>query len=102
MNSIYSVISRGKIFLAAICLLGACSQDLSYQEAMDKNQRKIEDPGKLDDAKFLVEAKSNNLLQVKLAELASTKGYASAIVALAKAQHKQLVEMNEDIDDLAR
>jgi putative membrane protein len=102
MKTIYSILTRGKLFLSAICLLGACSQDISYQEAMNKNQRKIEDPAKLDDANFLVEAKSNNLLQMKLTDLGSKNGYASTIVALAKDQHARLEELSDDIDNLAR
>jgi putative membrane protein len=102
MKNIYSVLAKGFSFLLAVCLLGACSQDLSYQEAMNKNQRKIEDPEKLVDAKFLVETKSDNLLQVKLTDLAAKSGYASSIVDLAKKQMDHLKDMTEDIDNLAR
>jgi putative membrane protein len=102
MKKNYRVSGKGYPFLFALCLLAACSQDLSYQEAMNKNQRKIEDPEKLVDANFLVETKSNNLLQVKLTDLAAKSGYASAIVNLAKKQMDQLKDMTEDIDNLAR
>jgi putative membrane protein len=101
MKKIYDVVKRGKMFLLAICL-GACSQDLSYQEAMSKNQRKIEDPAKLDDANFLVEAKSNNLLAVQLIDAATRNGYASSIVNLAKNQQEKITDMTDDIDNLAR
>lgn len=80
----------------------SCSPDISYQEAMDRNRRKIEDPERLGDATFLVEAKSLNMLEVKLAELATKSGYASAIVNLAKVHLDHHRNMEEDLEDVAR
>jgi putative membrane protein len=102
MKKIYEGVQKGLLLLLISAVLVSCSQDLSYQEAINKNQRKIEDPAKLDDATFLVETKSNSLLQVRLAELAKTSGYASAIVDLAKKNLADLEEMSEDLGDLAR
>jgi putative membrane protein len=85
-----------------VTLIASCSQDLTYQEAMNKNRRQIEDPGKLDDATFIVDAQSLNLLEVRLTELATTTGYASAIVDLAKKNLNDHKRMAEEIDDLAR
>jgi putative membrane protein len=102
MKKFYEGMQKGLLLLLISTVMVSCSQDLSYQEAINKNQRKIEDPAKLDDATFLVETKSNSLLQVRLAELAKTSGYASAIVDLAKKNLADLEEMSEDLDDLAR
>lgn len=99
MGKIYSKILM--LTLVSI-MLASCSQDLTFQEAMNKNQRKIDDPGKLDDAKFLVEAKSFNLLEKKLSQLAATSGYAATVVAMAKKNGKDHDDMDEVIDELAR
>jgi putative membrane protein len=101
MKKLYCCQNLLIVVLLAI-LLSACSQDLSYLEAMRKNERKIEDTGKLEDAKFLVEAKSYNLLESRLTQLATTTGYASKVVELAKRNLNDHEKMEEELDNVAR
>jgi len=102
MKTLYATIKQ--IFLAVLLMLAmtSCLSDLSYQEAITKNQRKIDDPEKLDDAKFLVEAKSFNLAEKRLTELASTNGYASTVVETAKKHLEDHKDMEDDLSQLAR
>jgi putative membrane protein len=93
---------RNATYLMAFVLLVSCSSSLSYREAMNRNARKIHDAGRLDDANFLVDAKSFNMLEMKLAEAAVTNGYASAIVDLARKHLDQLKDMNDDLNKIAR
>lgn len=102
MKKIYKMVSKGILLFVTGMMMVSCSQDLSYQEAMNKNERKIEDPGKREDAVFLVEAKSNSLLEKKLTEYASVNGYASAIVNLAKKNLNEVKSLAEGVDGLAR
>lgn len=83
-------------------LMAACSQSLTYNEALRKNQNKIEDPERLEDARFLVDAKSYNILETKLAEAAITSGYSASVVALGKQNHEEHLEMDKELDQLAR
>jgi predicted outer membrane protein len=83
-------------------LMGACASSLSYDQAMRKNATKIRDTARLDDARFLVDAKSYNLLALQLTELAITQGYAASVVTLAKQNHEDHVEMGKEIEKLAR
>jgi putative membrane protein len=81
---------------------GACSTSLSYQEAMNKNERKINNVAELNDARFLVDATSFNILEAKLAENAITSGYASAVVDFARKNLDDHKRMADDIQMLAR
>ena len=100
MKTLYNIKATIIIFLLA-CIAGSCSQNLTYQEAMNKNQRKIDDPKRLLDANFLVDAKSFSILESKLAELATTTGYASKIVELARKDRDAHSQFSEDLDKLA-
>jgi putative membrane protein len=101
MKILYKLCKATVIALTAICLASSCSQNLTYHEAMSKNQRKIDDPNRLADANFLVDAKSFNILETKLAELATTTGYASKIVELARKDMDAHKNFSEDLDKLA-
>jgi putative membrane protein len=101
MEKFYRTIEKVFSVVALLAILSSCSQDLTYQEAMNKNRRHIEDSERLDDARFLVDAKSLNVLEVELCELASTSGYASAIVNLAKKHLADHKKMKEELEDLA-
>lgn len=90
------------IALVSALFMAGCSGDVSYEEALDENQQDIEDPKTVEDARFLVEAKSLNLLGIKLAELAADSGYSSALVEFAGAHLEQDENMAEDLKDLAR
>lgn len=103
METLYGKsLNRFSLILLITSTMAACSGDLTYQEAINRNERKIGDPGKLADAKFLVEAKSFNMLEWKLAELATTSGYAASIVNFAKKNISDFEQMDEEIEKLAR
>jgi putative membrane protein len=103
MKTLYvkSILNSMQLVIVTTILV-SCSSSLTYQEAVSKNERKIEDPEMRSDARFLVEAKSFNLLEMRLTENAVTSGYASAIVDLARTQLQELEDMNDDIDELGR
>lgn len=82
--------------------LAGCSSSLSYSEALQKNARNIEDPEKLDDARFLVEAASYNMLATKLSEAAIHSAYSASVVKLAKENYDQHEEMGKELKKLAR
>ncbi|MEO5603831.1 MAG: DUF4142 domain-containing protein [Cyclobacteriaceae bacterium] len=88
--------------LALPILMIACTSTLTYNEAMLKNEKKVEDPQKLADAKFLVEARSYNLLAIALTEAATTNGYAASVVSLAKENQEEHLEMAKELQKLAR
>jgi putative membrane protein len=100
MKTLYKIIRACMIFGLSF-IAASCSQNLTYHEAMSKNQRKIDDPDKLIDATFLVDAKSFSILETKLAELASTTGYASKIVDLARKDIDAHKKFNEDLTRVA-
>lgn len=101
MKKSYKSFMAGVFGLAAI-MLSSCSSNLTYNEALQKNAKKIEDPEKLEDAKFLVDAASFNLLATKLAEAASKSGYSASLVALAKQNLEEHEDMGKELRKLAR
>ncbi|HYC84452.1 MAG TPA: DUF4142 domain-containing protein [Chryseosolibacter sp.] len=101
MEKLYRAVENVLSILIVGIVLASCAQDLTYQEAMNRNRRNIEDDEKLDDARFLVDARNLNILEVELCELASTNGYASTIVDLAKKNLNDHLKMEEELSDLA-
>jgi putative membrane protein len=102
MKTFYKNLSMNLVlFMLAMCVV-SCSSNLTYNEAINKNERKIKDPEKLKDARFLDEAKSFNLLEMKLTENAITKAYASAVVDMARKHLGEYKDMNDDLNLLAR
>ncbi|HEX8040146.1 MAG TPA: DUF4142 domain-containing protein [Chryseosolibacter sp.] len=83
-------------------MVAACSSSLTYNEAVQKNARKITDPEKLDDARFLVDAASYNILATKLSEAAINSGYSASVVRLAKENKEEQAEMGKELKKLAR
>ena len=102
MKHSYSQIIAGGFVLLSALLLSSCSSNLSYNEALQRNTKKIEDPEKLDDARFLMDAASYNLLATRMAEAAVKSGYSASLVSLAKENLEQHEEMGKDIKKLAR
>jgi hypothetical protein len=83
-------------------MLLSCSSEVSYKDALQENEGKIEDTKRLDDAKFLVTEKSLNILQRQLIELASSSGYSSAMVNFGKANLSFFDDMGYDVDRMAK
>lgn len=88
--------------LASVWLMSACSSSLSYNEALQRNISRIEDPKKQDDARFLVDAASYNLLATELAQAAIKSGYSASVVQMARENLKQHEEMAKELKKLAR
>lgn len=102
MKNSYKTYVGGFCCLVAAAFVAACSSSLSYSDALQKNAKKIEDPEKLDDARFLVEAASYNLLATKLDEAAMKSGYSASVVQLAKQNYEEHEEMGKELKKLAR
>lgn len=90
------------IILCTSVMVMACSRELSYKEALRKNEKDIQDPKRLNDATFLVEAKSFNILESRLTQLASLSGYSSSVVTVAKDNFAEHTAMSKELNDLAR
>ena len=88
--------------LAVALLMSSCSSSLSYNEALQKNVSRLEDTEKLEDARFLVDAASYNLLAMKLAEEAVKSGYSASVVSMARENLKEHEEMGKELKKLAR
>lgn len=96
------LLKKDIIFIVVILFIVSCSGDHNYEEAMAKNRERISEPEKFEDAAFLVEAKSVNMLQIELLELASTSGYASAVVTLGKRNLEIQNTLREDLRQIAK
>lgn len=88
--------------IALFAFLAACAPSLTYNEALSRNQNKIEDQERLKDATFLVNAKSYNLLATELTEAAMASGYSATVVEFARQNHEEHLEMAKEINKLAR
>lgn len=97
----YSTISTFCCLLVAVLMAG-CSSTLSYNAALQKNINRIDDTEKLDDARFLVDAASFNILATKLAEAAVKSGYSASIVKMAREDMEEHEELEQELNKLAR
>ncbi|MEX2232620.1 MAG: DUF4142 domain-containing protein [Cyclobacteriaceae bacterium] len=62
----------------------------------------MEDSEKLDDARFLVDAASYNILATRMAEAAVKSGYSASLVTLAKENTEQHEDLGKELKKLAR
>jgi len=83
-------------------LLESCGSSLSYQAALDKNRKNLDNMDQVEDAQFLVEAKSFNLLETRLNEMATQKGYSATLVNHAKRNLEVQEDLEREIGKLAR
>ena len=88
--------------LAVALIVSSCSSSLSYNEALQKNVSNLEDSGRLEDARFLVDAASYNLLATKMAEEAVESGYSASVVSMARENLNEHEEMEKELRKLAR
>jgi predicted outer membrane protein len=102
MENLYNKITGTIYCLVAVVMLHACSSSLSYNEALQKNVKNIEDSEKLEDARFLVEAMSFNTLALRLAEAAIKSGYSASVVAMAEQNYEEHEKMGKELQKLAR
>ncbi len=96
-----------KPIIAAVCsvacafLITACGP-LSYEKAVQKNIKRVDNPARLEDARFIADATSFNLLANEMAELATTSGYSAALVSLANENIKRHKDLKKELKRLAR
>ena len=83
-------------------LMASCASTLSYNEALQRNINRIENTEKLEDARFLVNAASYNILATQLAEEAVKSAYSATVVNLAKENLEEHEEMGKELRKLAR
>ncbi|MBT1703392.1 DUF4142 domain-containing protein [Chryseosolibacter indicus] len=103
MKIIYNSTVRNYLCALLILTLAmSCSQNLSYQQALNKNKKQFDDPKALADAQFLVDAKSFNLFESRLSEKAVQSGYSAAVVNMAKKSVEDHKELGEELNKLAR
>src|SRR5688572_20761926 len=102
MKNSYKSIQTSFCVLIAAAFLVSCSSSLSYNDALQKNISRIDDPEKLDDARFLVDAASYNILAMKMAAEAIKSGYSASVVSLAKENYEEHEEMGKELKKLAR
>lgn len=103
MKTQYNRVLLGSIsFLATAFLLAGCYSTLSYNEAMQRNVSKIDDSEKLEDARFLLEAASYNMLAKNMAEAAIKSGYSATVVSMARENLEKHEEMARELRRLAR
>lgn len=88
--------------IVLLLLFSSCTAELTYTEALDKNRRTIDNEEKMEDAEFLVEAKSFALLQEEINKLASDTGYASSVADLGADLLQDNLNLQEDLEDLAK
>lgn len=88
--------------LSASLLLTSCASNLSYNDALQRNVNRIENTEKLEDARFLVNAASYNILAIQMAEEAVKSAYSASVVNLAKENLEEQEEMGKELRKLAR
>lgn len=81
--------------------IAACSTSLTYNQAVEKNESNLKSSDMVSDAQFLVEAMSFSILEHKLAQLASERGYAAAVQFYGQKVVKDHEKMNEQLKKLA-
>jgi putative membrane protein len=82
--------------------LFSCSNTKTYEEAMEENRERIEEPARLGDAQFLVEIKSLNMFQLELLKIAHESGYSSEMVNLGKDNISPFQTLDTDLTDVAK
>lgn len=90
------------LYLIIITLMSACFSSLSYNDALQRNISRIEDPEKQDDARFMVEAASYNILATQLAQEAINSGYSASVVQMARQILEEHEDMAKELKKLAR
>ena len=102
MKSPVSIPTLPSAVMSVVLLLGGCTSSLTYEQAMSRNRRSMSDMTRLNDANFLVEATSYNLLQQRILELAEERGYSAAVVNHATLKSPAYEKMGSNLKKLAR
>jgi putative membrane protein len=102
MKNSYKKLMAVMLTALSLITLQSCYSSLSYNEAIKRNTSKIDNPERHDDARFLVDAASYNLLAMRMAEEAVKSGYSASLVSLARENREQHEEMAKELKKLAR
>lgn len=90
-------------FVLLLMFVAGCTpQNLSFSEAMERNNKKLETEAERADAGFLVEATDYNLLLREIAETASTQAYSRMVTDFAAQNLQDHQQMGEKLRDLAK
>lgn len=90
-------------FLCICLLVASCTPtNLSYTEAAERNNKKLENEEQRKDAAFMVEAADYNLLLQDLSQQALEKGYSRMLTDFAKQNLSDHETMGERLRSLAR
>lgn len=92
-----------KYLIIILTILFSCSssKNLSYDEAIDRNNDEIASQEQQQDAIFLVDAKSNSIFLEQVAQLAVEKGYANVISKYANEIALDHAQLNQQIQQIA-
>lgn len=105
ISDVLSINTKGLMKILVFCLplvvVAACSNPVSYERAIEINEKRIDDEKKRVDARFLVHNKSSFMLQQELMKIAASEGYASAVVTLGKTSKERLEEALDDLKGVA-
>ena len=85
-----------------LMILSGCASNLSYQQALEKNRRTLDNMDQVEDSQFLVEAQSFNLLETRINQLAAEKGYSSELVSYAKRNVDSHKDVQKELSKLSR
>jgi putative membrane protein len=89
-------------YILMIFALSSCASNMSYQQALDKNRRSLESMEKLEDAQFMVEAQSFNLLEQRINQLAIEKGYSADLVKFARKNAESYEDLGDELSKVSR
>ena len=90
-------------FILVLLLLAACTpRNLSFSEAMERNNDKLETEAEREDAAFLVEAIDYNLLLKELSETAANQAYSRVVTDFAAQNLQDHQLMGEKLRSLAK
>jgi putative membrane protein len=90
-------------FVLFLLFIAACTpQNLSFSEAMEHNNQKLETEAERADANFLVEATDYNLLLREISETASTQAYSRMVTDFAAQNLQDHQQMGEKLRTLAK
>lgn len=102
MKNVYKKSMVSALCLISMALMSSCYSSLSYSDALQKNINRIEDPEKQEDARFLVDAASYNILATQLAQEATNSAYSASVVQMARDILEEHEAMAKELKKLAR
>lgn len=102
MKNSYKKIMAALANIVCAFAMVSCYSSLSYNDAIQKNISRADDPDKHDDARFIADAASYNLLATQMAEEAIKSGYSASLVSLAKENLEAHHDMKRELRRVAR